>query len=86
MQRTSRQANFQIPEDILEDLRSHVERRQQSKFVAEALRKELQRLRLKNALETSFGAWDDCDHPELQSGTDEFVRNIRKSSRLEQKS
>ena len=85
MQHAARQANFQIPEDILEDLRSHVERRQQSKFVAEALRKELRRLRLQNALETSFGAWDDRDHPELQAGTEEFIRNIRKSSRLEQR-
>jgi len=85
MHRASRQANFQIPEDILEDLRSHVERRQQSKFVAEALRKELQRLRLRNALESSFGAWNERDHPELQAGTEEFVRNIRKSSRLEYK-
>jgi hypothetical protein len=83
MQNAARQANFQIPENILADLRSQVDRRQQSKFVAEALRKELQRLRLRNALETSFGAWNDRDHPELQGGTEEFIRNIRKSTRRE---
>jgi hypothetical protein len=81
MQNAARQANFQIPENILADLRAQVERRQQIKFVAEALRKELLRLRLRNALETSFGAWNDRDHEELQAGTEEFIRNIRKSTR-----
>lgn len=79
-----RQANFVIPEDILEDLRKHVARRQQSRFVAEALRKELKKLRLESALEKSFGAWGDNDHPDLTDGTEEFVRKIRKSTRLGQ--
>jgi hypothetical protein len=78
----AKQANFVIPEDILDDLRKHVARRQQSRFVAEALRKELRRLRLETALEESFGAWQDSDHPELADGTAEFVRKTRKSSRL----
>jgi hypothetical protein len=78
----AKQANFVIPEDILDDLRKHVGRRQQSRFVAEALRKELRRLRLETVLEESFGAWQDKDHPELKEGTEKFVRKIRKSSRL----
>lgn len=78
----ARQANFVIPEDILEDLRKHVARRQQSRFVAEALRKELKKLRLESALEKSFGAWEDNRHPELTGGTEEFVRETRKSTRL----
>lgn len=79
---TAKQANFVIPEDILDDLRKHVARRQQSRFVAEALRKELRRLRLKTALEESFGAWKDKDHPELAEGAEKFVRKTRKSSRM----
>jgi len=79
---TAKQANFVIPEDILNDLRKHVARRQQSRFVAEALRKELKRLRLETALEESFGAWKDKDHPELKEGAEKFVRKTRKSSRL----
>jgi hypothetical protein len=77
-----KQANFVIPEDILDDLRKHVARRQQSRFVAEALRKELKRLRMQKALEESFGSWKDEDHPELGKGTEDFVRKGRKSSRL----
>ncbi len=79
----SRQANFMLPEDLLNELRQLVGQRQQSRFVAQALRKELQRERLKNALQTSFGAWKDEDHPELQEGADRFVRKQRKSTRME---
>jgi hypothetical protein len=80
---TTRQANFLLPEDLVEELRKSVPKREQSKVMAEALRKELKRLKLQKALETSFGAWKDKDHPELSQGTDTFVRNLRKSSRLD---
>jgi hypothetical protein len=79
----TRQANFLLPEDLVEELRRSVPKREQSKVMAEALRKELKRLKLQKALETSFGAWKDKDHPELSHGTDTFVRNLRKSSRLD---
>lgn len=76
-----KQANFILPEDLLNEMKQLVGQRRQSRFVAEALRKELQRERLKKAMETSFGAWRDEDHPELQDGVDSYVRSQRKSSR-----
>ena len=82
MRSTARQANFSIPEDILDDLRKQIARRQQSRFVADALRKELKRLRLQSVLEASFGAWKDSVHPELAEGVEEYVRKTRKSTRL----
>ena len=82
MEKRSRQANFLLPDDLVEELRREVPKREQSKVVAEALRRELTRLKLRKALETSFGAWKEKDHPELASGTEDFVRNLRKSSRL----
>jgi hypothetical protein len=78
----ARQANFMLPDDLLNDLKQLVGPRQQSRFVAEALRKELQRERMKSALKTSFGAWKDEDHPELLDGVDHYVRNQRISTRL----
>ncbi|MBI2355458.1 MAG: hypothetical protein HYV06_10635 [Deltaproteobacteria bacterium] len=77
----TRQANFMLPEDLLSELKQLVGQRQQSRFVAEALRKELQREKMKNVLNTSFGAWKDEDHPELGEGVDHFVRSRRKSTR-----
>lgn len=77
----TRQANFLLPEEILNDLKASVPRREQSKIVAEALRKELKRLKLQKALHTSFGIWKDKDHPELRKGAGVFVSGLRKSSR-----
>lgn len=77
----TKQANFLLPVDILEELKNTVSGRQQSKVVAEALRKELKRLKLEKVLQSSFGAWKDKDHPELKSGVEPYIRAIRKSTR-----
>ncbi len=78
----ARQANFMLPEDLLHDLKQLVGQRQQSRFVAEALRKELQREKMRAALKQSFGAWQQEDHPELEQGVERHLRTQRKSSRL----
>lgn len=70
-----RQANFLIPEDLLEDLRSLVPRGEQSQVVSEALRRELKRRKLKAALGKSFGAWGE--RRDLGS-TRRFVRGLRR--------
>lgn len=79
---TTKQANFLLPEDLLKELRESVPKREQSKVVAEALRKELKRLKLQKAIHTSFGAWKDKDHPELKAGTEAYIRILRKSRRI----
>lgn len=82
MATTSKQANFLLPEDLLYEFRKAVPGRQQSKVVAEALRKELKRIKLKKSLQDAFGAWSEMDHPELKKGTETVVRRLRKSTRL----
>ncbi len=82
MSTATRQANFLLPEYLLDELKKTVPRRQQSKLVTDALKRELKRLKLEKALLSSFGAWKDKDHPELKEGTEVFVRNLRRSSRL----
>ncbi len=79
----TKQANFLLPEDLLEELKKLVSRREQSKVVTEALRKELKRLKLEKVLESSFGSWNDREHPELKSGTGKYIRKLRKSTRTE---
>ncbi len=81
MKTLTKQANFLLPKDLLEDLKNSVPRMEQSKVVAEALKKELKRIKLKTALEESFGIWKSGDHPELAEGTDKYIRRTRKSSR-----
>ena len=70
MSTLTKQANFLLPKDLLEELRNNVPRMEQNKVVAEALKKELKRIKLMKALEESFGIWKNADHPELTRGTD----------------
>lgn len=77
----TKQVSFQLPEDILNELNLSFSKSQQNKIVAEAIRKELKRLKLQNALYASFGAWKDKDHLELKSGVNAHIRSLRKSSR-----
>ena len=58
MATTTKQANFLLPEDVLDELKKTVSGRQQSKVVAEALRKELKRLKLEKVIHSSFGVRD----------------------------
>jgi len=79
---TTKQANFTLPEDVLNELKRTVPKGEQSKVVGEALRNELKRIKFKKTLQTSFGAWKDEQHPDLKKGTRRFVRSLRKSARL----
>jgi hypothetical protein len=79
----TKQANFTLPGDLLEELRREVPKGDQSRIVAEALRKELLRLRFRRSLDDSFGAWKQEDHPELKEGTEQFIRRTRHSSRTD---
>jgi hypothetical protein len=48
MRIATKQANFLLPLDLIEELRRSVPKREQSKVVSEALKKELQRMKLPN--------------------------------------
>jgi hypothetical protein len=76
-----KQANFLLSEEVVEELRHSVEKRELSRFVEAALEKELKRLKLEKALQVSFGAWKVEEHPELVQGIEKFVRTTRKSAR-----
>ncbi len=64
----TRQANFTLPEDLLDEVKRMVPKGEQSKVVGEALRHELKRIKFKKALQASFGAWTKGAHPELADG------------------
>lgn len=81
MAHITRQANFTLPEDLLEELRRTIPKGEQSKVVGEALRNELTRIKFRKALQKSVGAWKARAHPELARGTRRYVRALRKSSR-----
>ena len=78
----TKQANFLLPEELIEELKRAVPKREQSKIVAEALKKELKRIKLQGVLQSSFGVWKEKDHPELKEGAKSFIRRLRRSTRL----
>ena len=75
------QANFLMPSDLLEELRRTVPKGEQSKVVAQALQRELKRIRFIKSLDKLFGAWKKAPHPELKKGVDRHIRGLRRSTR-----
>lgn len=70
-----------LPEDVLESIDHLMGKRQRSKFIAEAARKELKRIRLQRALDKAAGLWKDEDHPDIkEKGTYGWVREMREKS------
>lgn len=57
-----------LPANVAQTLREVVPPRQRTRFVAQAVERELHRLQLAPALEASAGAWQDLDYPELIDG------------------
>lgn len=79
MSNAAKQANFLIPEDVLDDLRRLVPRGEQSQVVTHALRAELKRRQLMASLGKSFGAWGPR---RLMGSTRSYVRKLRKERKV----
>jgi hypothetical protein len=62
--------NLYLPKELVEELRQCVPARARTQFVINAISLELRRVRLRNALKASYGAWKDEDHPELATPED----------------
>ncbi len=62
--------NLYLTKPVADELRRLIPPRERTRFVEEALAKALRRQRLLEALEISYGAWKDEDHPELATGED----------------
>ena len=69
-----------LPKEVLSDLDRLVEKRERSRFIAEAVRNALLIARQKEALRHAVGSWKDKDHPELKAGAAAWVRKLRRES------
>lgn len=76
---TSR-THITLPEEVRADLDRLVEKRNRSRFIADAIRKALLIARQKEALQQAAGSWKDKDHPELKAGSAAWVRKTRRES------
>jgi len=66
-----------VPEDLLKEIDELSGKRKRSRFITEATRKEIRRLKFLKAIKETAGAWKDEDHPELEKGVDNWVRTLR---------
>jgi hypothetical protein len=76
---TSR-SHITFPKEVRADLERLVDKRYRSKFVAEAVSKELLLLRQRHALGLVIGSWKDKDHAEMKGGTQAWVKTLRRES------
>jgi metal-responsive CopG/Arc/MetJ family transcriptional regulator len=78
---TSR-AHITFPKDILADLDRLIDKRRRSKFIVDAVVKELLIARQRAAFHSAIGKWKDKDHPELKAGTIAWTKKLRRESEV----
>lgn len=75
---TKKRAHVVVPEELVEEIDKLSGKRKRSWFITQAARKEMRRLNFLKAVKETSGVWKDEDHPELEKGTDIWVRSLRK--------
>ncbi len=82
MERTKKTIRF--PADILEQMRPLMSKYNLNftNFVMEAIKNYIRVLNYRNGVKTGFGAWKDSEHPELEKGVDNYIRDMREGRRF----
>jgi len=75
-----RNAHVIIPLQVLKEIDRIAGKRRRSRFLTEAARERLKRLKLGQALENAAGAWKVADHPNLKKGSEAWVDDLRKEA------
>lgn len=74
-----RNAHVIIPLHVLKEIDRIAGKRMRSRFLTEAAKERLKRVRLEHALKNAAGAWADENHPELvKRGAAGWVADRRK--------
>ncbi len=73
---------IRFPADLLAEIDKYIEDGNRSKFIIDAARKELYRLKQRKAIHNVAGIFDEKDYPELKTAEDtsNWVRKIREES------
>jgi len=73
-----------FPVELLSDLDSHVGEGRRSKFIVEATKKELTRLKQRKALKSAQGIFKEDIYPEFRTAEEvsEWVRKLREESEV----
>lgn len=73
-----------VPEDIVEEMDKFVKPRGRSRFITDALRRQLDQLRFKKAVTKSlrYPGWKEDAHPELKEGAAAYITRIRATDQV----
>ncbi|MBI4667821.1 MAG: hypothetical protein HY747_01345 [Elusimicrobia bacterium] len=78
------QLNLSIPETTYRELKRWVGPGKVTDFVLTYAEIGLHQFRVKKALEDSYGAWSQENHPELSRGTQAYLRCERRDRKIHQ--
>jgi len=73
-----KRAHVVMPEELLEEIDRHVGKRGRSRFLQDAARAQLKRLKQIRSLGRAAGSWSRESHPELKRGAAAYIRTIRR--------
>ncbi|TEB12443.1 hypothetical protein Pmgp_01060 [Pelotomaculum propionicicum] len=73
---------IRFPAELLDEIDKYIEDGNRSKFIIDAARKELYRLKQRKAIYNAAGIFVEKDYPELKTSEDtsNWVRKIREES------
>jgi hypothetical protein len=76
----SKRAHILLPHDLVKEIDSIVGPRGRSAFLVETALEAVRRRKLLRFLENGEAGWKAEDHPELENGTANWVRELRQKS------
>jgi len=77
---STKRAHIVLPMDLVKEIDEIAGSRGRSAFLVDLARREIKRRRLLRVFERDEPIWRDEDHPELQAGAAEWVRQMRRES------
>ncbi len=66
-----------VPEALLADIDAFIGKRKRSWFITQVAEKEIERLKFLRTIEETSGAWSGEDHPELENGSYNWLKEQR---------
>ncbi|HEX9722472.1 MAG TPA: hypothetical protein VGA53_04355 [Candidatus Paceibacterota bacterium] len=72
-------AHVIIPLSVLQEIDRIAGKRMRSRFLTEAAKERIKRLKLEQALQSAAGAWNDADHEDIATkGSAQWVADRRR--------
>ena len=68
-----------LPDELGAELKHSIPARQRSKFIAEAVEKQLKAIKFRKTLRKTAGSWTDRNHPDMttQAGINRHLGRLR---------